>query len=59
MQYKAKFMGRKINAGGVFYEIETTVEGADTESARLNLYERYEHISKLELTPITDEVNPK
>lgn len=59
MQYKAKFVGRKINAGGVFYEIETTVDGADPESARINLYERYEHITKLELTPITDEVKPE
>jgi len=54
MKYKAKFNGRKINAVGIFYDIETTVDGDNEEQARLNLYERFDHIMKLKLTPIDD-----
>lgn len=52
MLYKAKFTGRKLHASGVFYEIEDTVEAEDQEQARLRLYDRYQDIMKLELTPL-------
>ena len=51
MIYKAKFVGRRINATGKFYQIEAIVFGNDEESARINLYNRYDHISGLVLEP--------
>lgn len=52
MRYRAEFYGRKAGAIGIFYWITTEVEGDDPDAARLALYDRYEHISKLRLTPI-------
>ena len=48
--YTAKFTGREVNAIGIFYPITTTVQGENEEQARINLYERYEHIMGLTLT---------
>lgn len=50
--YKAKFTGRTKGAIGIFYRIETTVTGENEEQARLNLYDRFENISSLVLTPL-------
>ena len=48
--YRAKFTGREVNAIGIFYHINTTVQGNDEKEAELNLYDKYEHISGLTLT---------
>lgn len=48
--YKATFTGREVNAIGIFYPITTTVQGANEEQARINLYDRYDHIMGLVLT---------
>ena len=55
MIWCAKFNGRTINAIGIFYPITTMAYGETEEAARLNLYERYDHIMflKLEPRPIT------
>ena len=55
MIWSAKFTGRKVNAIGIFYPIVTYCYGDNEEAARLDLYERYDHISglKLEQRPIT------
>jgi len=49
----ATFVGRKINAIGRLYEIETEVIAETTFKARLNLYRKYEHIGRLKLTEKT------
>lgn len=51
--YSATFIARRVGAGdtGIFYQIQTLVEGKDENEARLNLYSRFEHISELKLTP--------
>ena len=49
MKYIAKFIGRKAGAIGVCYEITERIQADNTEQARLALYEKYEHISGLEI----------
>jgi len=51
MLYKATFVGRRVNADGIFYPITTTCEGDNQEAARLDLYNRYDHIMHLKLEP--------
>jgi hypothetical protein len=48
--YTARFYGRLKGALGVSYWIETQVEVDAIETARIKLYDRYEHISHLTLT---------
>jgi hypothetical protein len=52
MQYKATFTGREVGAIGKFYPITAVAKGKNEEEARLNLYEKWDHITglKLELT---------
>lgn len=52
--YQAIFYGRKVAADGIRYLIETTVEADNKESARLRLYDHYEHISDLVLHEIPE-----
>ena len=47
--YRATFQGRNIHSGGISTPQNTFVIGADEESARLNLYERFEDILRLNL----------
>ena len=49
MEYKATFRGREKDAIGIFYQIDTTVQGNDDEGARLNLYDRFDHVTGLKL----------
>jgi hypothetical protein len=56
MKYKAIFTGRTKNAIGIFYQITDTVEGKNEEEARLNLYNKYEHIHQLTLKEIKEEL---
>jgi len=56
MLYDAEFTGRKLNAIGSFYPIQTTIEADDPEAAWLALYERFEHIRGLILA---DHPDPK
>ena len=52
MRFRAKFNGRKLNAIGVMYDIKAICEGDNLEQAKFDLYNRYEHITKLRLKPI-------
>ena len=52
MRYTARFNGKLQGAIGISYQIVTEVEGENEEQARINLYRTYEHIMRLELTPI-------
>lgn len=54
MRYKAEFTGRKINAIGRMCQIVTQCAGTDENDARLRLYEHWEHIMHLKLTPIAE-----
>lgn len=56
MTYQAKFTGRTVGAIGIFYPITTTVDGDNEDDARLRLYDRFDHIMGLKLTPIESEV---
>jgi hypothetical protein len=58
MTYRAQFTGRLAGAIGIFHPITTTVEGDDPAAARLALYDRFEHITGLTLTPICGDVCP-
>jgi len=51
--YKATFNGRELGAIGIFYNISTTVEGENERQAELNLYNRYDHITRLKLEEVT------
>jgi hypothetical protein len=57
MLYTATFVGRTRGAIGIFYPITTEVEGETPEQAVLNLYQRFEHISRLTLTPKESEAH--
>ena len=50
--YLAAFVGRRAGALGVFYPIVTRVRADDCESARLRLYDRFEHIHGLGLVVV-------
>jgi len=52
IKYIAKFRGRQSGAQGIVYDITAEVEGTDKEDARINLYEKYEHISFLKLKEV-------
>lgn len=51
--YTATFNGRTKDAIGITYVITDTVDGTDEENARINLYDKYEHIRCLELKEVT------
>lgn len=51
-KFAAQFIGRKVGAIGITYPIRTTVAGETREAAQNNLYDRYDHISELELVEI-------
>ena len=51
MKYQASFNGRRQGALGIFYHIFDTVEAENKEAAELKLYEKWEHITRLSLTP--------
>lgn len=48
--YRAQFRGRKKNAEGIFYPIDTYCYGIDRNDAELSLYDQYDHISGLKMT---------
>ena len=52
MKYNCTFIGRKINAIGITYEINDTVEADSIGQARIKLYDNYEHISQFIAIPI-------
>lgn len=51
MRYTAKFTGRQVGAIGIFHKITAEVEAESPDAATLKLYDQYEHISGLTLTP--------
>lgn len=54
MRYRAEFNGRRVGAIGIMYDINTTCQGDNHEQAKLDLYNQFEHITKLKLTPMVD-----
>lgn len=48
--YRARFWGRKVGSIGLPDHYFTTVAGVNEEDARLRLYDRFEHITGLEMT---------
>jgi hypothetical protein len=52
--YKVRFKGREINAIGIFYQIETTVQAENEKDALLKLYEKYDHISFPRFEEVTE-----
>ena len=45
---KVSFIGRKLNAIGIFYRIDSLVpKGSTTQEAREYLYDQYEGITQL------------
>lgn len=55
MRYRALFTGKVRGALGISSRYMRDVEAPDEESARLKLYETYEHIGGLTLTPLDAE----
>jgi hypothetical protein len=55
MKYRAVFKGRRINAQGIRYWVQAVAVGESRDLATLNLYDRWEHIEHLELTPVDDD----
>lgn len=51
MSWTIHFIGRKKGAIGITYPITETVEAEDEEKARLKLYEKYDHIRVVSITP--------
>ena len=47
--YKITFIGRESEAIGITYKITETVEAVTEEAAVLKLYDKYEHISVLNI----------
>lgn len=50
--YHARFTGRSKGAIGIFHACECFIAGENEAAARLNLYNDYEHIQGLSLTPL-------
>ena len=44
MWYSVEFIGRKKNAIGITYPIQTYVEAENKEEANLKLYDNFDHI---------------
>lgn len=53
--YIAYFTGKTKDAIGRSQNYSTTVRGIDEEEARINLYERYDHIIQLKLKLINED----
>ena len=50
--YFISFRGRKNTAIGITYPNTTTIRAENAELAELALYDKYEHISKVELIEV-------
>lgn len=48
-KYKFTFIGRKVGAIGKTYKIVSTVTAENIDSAKLSLYDNYEHIQILKI----------
>lgn len=48
MKFYLRVRGRRIGALGLAQNFQVSVEALDYESARLRLYEKFEHISSVE-----------
>jgi len=44
MVYQIRFIGRKLGAIGIVYEISEHVEAESQDQAIMKLYDKYEHI---------------
>ncbi len=53
--YRAKFTGRKINAIGMMFPYIIEIKGHNEKTTIMNLYNKYEHITSLELDCIFDD----
>lgn len=52
MIFLATFNGRRKDAIGIFYNIKAFCFGEDAIAAHLELYNRFEHITKWKLEPV-------
>ena len=52
IKFLCRFYGRKVNAIGIFYDVETIVRALNKESVKLELYVTYEHIHRLTIEEI-------
>ena len=55
MKWQAKFNGRKSGSIGLVYDITDEATGDDEAAARLDLYNRFEHIAHLVLIPMAED----
>lgn len=53
--YKITFIGCMLGAIGKTYRITNTVQAENTKEASLKLYDKYDHISIIEMEEITHE----
>ncbi len=51
-KWNARFVGREVDAIGIFSDFEIEVDGVDQKTALLAIYETHEHLSQLVLTPV-------
>ena len=54
--FKARLTGREVGSIGVEHHIDTIVNGNNEDKARLNLYNRFEHIKQLKFEDVTSFV---
>jgi hypothetical protein len=54
MKYRLEFLGRKVGAIGIFYQISVTLEASTEDEARLKIYDTHEHISGLKVTEVSE-----
>ncbi len=57
-KYCADFHGRLKGAIGIFHRCSSFTEGDTPEAAQLALYDHYEHISGVRLTPLVQRYVP-
>ena len=50
--YRATFYGRQLGAIGSFYPIYDFIDADNEEKARIKLYDKYDHITRLTLKEV-------
>ena len=56
-KWNVAFNGRKVGAIGIFYDVEIIIEAVDEQEVIEKLYEQYEHIKRLKITLIEENVD--
>jgi PII-like signaling protein len=55
-KWNVSFNGRKVGAIGIFYDVEIIIEAIDENEVIEKLYEQYEHIKRLKITLVEENV---